>query len=83
MSRIEQQQMNKESNDADTDMNASVIRQFHQGKLVQLRLLPAISGTFIPQVKPESVDLHAETISKAQTDAASSLKSHANKEQSD
>ena len=54
--------LNKESNDADTDMNASVIRQFHQAKLVHLRLLPAISGTFIPQVKPGSVDLHAEPI---------------------
>ena len=32
--------MNKENNDTDTDTNDSVIRQFHQTKLVQLRLLP-------------------------------------------
>ena len=75
--------MHKESNDTDTDMNDSVIRQFHQAELVQLRLLPAISDTFIPQVKPGSVDLHAEPISKAQTDTASSLKSRTNKEQRD
>ena len=69
--------MNKESNDTDTDMNASVIRQFHQAKLAQLRLLPATSGTFIPQVKPGSVDLHAETIFKAQTDSVTRTKNNA------
>ena len=76
--------LNKESNDADTDMNEQRHTPVSPSKnWVQLRLLPAISGTFIPQVKPGSVDLHAEAISKAQTDAASSLKSHTNKEQRD
>ena len=49
--------MHKESNNTDTDMNASVIRQFHQAKLVQLRLLPAISDTFIPQSVPWTAEM--------------------------
>ena len=36
----------KASNNADTDMNASAMRQSHQAKLVQLICFPAISGTF-------------------------------------
>ena len=34
------------SNNADTDMNASVVRKSHQAKIVQVTPLPPISGTF-------------------------------------
>ena len=36
----------KASNNTDTDMNASAMRQSHQAKLVQLTVLPSFSGAF-------------------------------------